>query len=159
MGCGKSYTGRQLAGATDMPYTDLDFYIEKKEDRSITSIFQNDGESVFRDLESAYLKEVLQLEELILAAGGGTPCFNNNMELITTLTTSIYLKASPELLLERLQALGTERPLLAEMNEEELKSFIDKTLEQRMPYYEQANLIINADGDTVTPILELIRKK
>lgn len=159
MGCGKSFTGQQLAEAMDLPYTDLDFYIEKKEERTITSIFENEGESVFRDLESAYLKEVLQHEELILAAGGGTPCFNNNMELITSLTTSVYLKASPELLLERLQSLGNDRPLIAEMNEEEIKSFIEKTLEQRMPYYEQANLIIDADGDTVAPILELIRQK
>lgn len=156
MGCGKSYTGKKLSEAKQLSYTDLDSYIESKSDKSIATIFREDGEGAFRNLETAYLKEVLQYDDLILAAGGGTPCFNNNMSFIKQTSTSVYLQADPDILFERLRSHDIQRPLLDDMDDEELRLFISSTLIERVPYYQQANYIVDAEGDTVASILKLM---
>ena len=83
MGSGKSRVGKALSQCIDIPYIDLDSYIEIQEKSSIESIFNNKGEVYFRKKERHYLEQLLlQKEPVILALGGGTPCYYDSMDFI-----------------------------------------------------------------------------
>ena len=81
MGCGKSSVGKKLAKKMGFDFLDLDDYIEEKEKRTISEIFEKEGEAGFRGLEKKYLQEVSALKDKIVSTGGGTPCFYDNMAL------------------------------------------------------------------------------
>lgn len=102
MGCGKSTLGRALSKQTGIELIDLDHYIERRFHRSITDIFAIEGETRFRDLERRMLEETGEFENVVIACGGGTPCFGNNMEFMNSHGTTVYLEASEERLLDRL---------------------------------------------------------
>jgi shikimate kinase len=90
-GSGKSTFGKQLAQQLNFVFVDLDHVIEKETGKSISDIFQQEGEGKFRELESFYLEKCLDgVEGFILATGGGTPCFNDNMDLINKESVSIF---------------------------------------------------------------------
>lgn len=150
MGSGKSTLGRALATAKNISFVDLDVYIAEREKCSVPDIFKNKGEIYFRKKEALYLQEVLQKEEdMVLALGGGTPCFGNNMQLIQAAgAVSIYLKYQPQSLTQRLLQEKDRRPLLAEIKEIDLEEFIRKYLFDRNPYYAQATHIIAMDDLT-----------
>ncbi len=150
MGSGKSTLGRALATAKNISFVDLDVYIAEREKCSVPDIFKNKGEIYFRKKEALYLQEVLQKEEdMVLALGGGTPCFGNNMQLIQAAgAVSIYLKYQPQSLTQRLLQEKDRRPLLAEIKEIDLEEFIRKHLFDRNPYYAQATHIIAMDDLT-----------
>lgn len=142
MGCGKSFTGRALAKALNWHFTDMDDYLEEQENRSIKTIFATDGEQGFRQLERKYLKEILEKEEkIVISAGGGAPCFFDNIQVMNEKAVSIFLKTPVSVLVERLRKETAHRPLLVGMTEEELSIFIEQKLEKREKYYEQANVI------------------
>jgi len=105
MGSGKSTVGKRLAEEYSWQFIDLDDYIEQAEEMTIASIFDQKGEIYFRKKELYYLKELLQKEEnIVLATGGGTPCYGTNMkEILATTENCFYLKVSIKGLLERLQ--------------------------------------------------------
>ena len=91
-GSGKSTIGKALAAELDRHFTDLDQTIEGEEQQTIPAIFKNQGEQTFRQLETKYLKQVSSQEDLqVIATGGGTPCFHNNMEFINKSGVSVYL--------------------------------------------------------------------
>lgn len=99
MGCGKSFWGQQLAKERHIPFYDLDSYIEENEMCSINEIFATKGEDEFRKLENNYLSDLIhKKEKYVLATGGGTPCFYNNMKLINENGSTCYLNASEDLL-------------------------------------------------------------
>ena len=153
MGSGKSTVAKLLAKALNLPFTDLDDYIEKKEKKSIKELFKDNGEIYFRLQESKYLKEVLEdTSPGIMALGGGTPCYANNMELIKHFSESFYLKGSIATLSERLRSEKSQRPLIAALNEEQLTEFIAKHLFERRAFYEQASKIVIIDGKTAEVI-------
>lgn len=146
MGCGKSAVAAKLSSLINCEYIDLDAIIEKKEGISITNIFKMHGESYFRTLETEILKSFdTDPRTLIIACGGGTPCFNNNIELINRSGLSVYLKTSVDTLYRRLLNESSKRPLIADKPEAELKLFIEMLLKQREEYYEKCKLIINTD--------------
>jgi shikimate kinase len=153
MGSGKSTVAKLLAKALNLPFTDLDDYIEKKEKKSIKELFKDNGEIYFRLQESKYLKEVLEdTSPGIMALGGGTPCYANNMELIKHFSESFYLKGSIATLSERLRSEKSQRPLIAALNEEQLTEFIAKHLFERRTFYEQASKTVIIDGKTAEVI-------
>ena len=160
MGSGKSTIGRHLASILSYDFIDLDDYIELKEDQSITSIFQSKGEIYFRKIETKYLEELLSSEgNFILALGGGTPCYSNNMDLILTTKTakSIYLKLSIASLVKRLKSEKQNRPLINHLtSDEDLLEFVGKHLFERNQYYSQSNFTINTDGKSIKGITEVI---
>ena len=160
MGSGKSTIGRHLASILSYDFIDLDDYIELKEDQSITSIFQSKGEIYFRKIETKYLEELLSSEgNFILALGGGTPCYSNNMDLILTTKTakSIYLKLSIASLVKRLKSEKQNRPLINHLtSDEDLLEFVGKHLFERNQYYSQSNFTINTDGKSIKGIAEVI---
>src|SRR5688500_7831796 len=102
MGCGKSSAGKKLANKLGFEFIDLDEMIEKQYQKSVSEIFETEGENKFREYEHNCLKGLLDKENIVISLGGGTPCYYNNMELINTHGTSIYLKMSTEVLASRL---------------------------------------------------------
>ncbi len=145
MGAGKSYIGKQLSKKLTISFTDLDEEIEKGEKMSIADIFELYGETHFRSLEKKYLHRSSSQNNTIIATGGGTPCFNDNMEWINSNGWSIYLKASPSLLIHRLKAELDKRPILKGLSDIELESKLEEMLGQRECYYQKADVIWNQD--------------
>ena len=162
MGSGKSTIARLLSKSMNFEFQDLDEIIEKELNLSVATIFEQKGEVFFRKLEHQVLQRMLQNKEnLILSLGGGTPCFANNQDLLKKEgVITIYLKASIEKLYDRLRNQKSNRPLIANKNEEEMKEFIAKHLFERSYYYNQAKYIISTDDkstqETVSEIKSLL---
>ena len=144
-GSGKTTLGRRLAKYLKLQFTDLDTKIEERYHSSIPHIFEKYGESAFRECEYNTLTELLGQQNVLIATGGGAPCFNNAMQLINAQATSVYLKLSEDILLERLLISHKKRPLTQKLDKEELKQYIHKTLQERAPYYEQASIILEEE--------------
>lgn len=144
MGSGKSTAGKKLAAKLGLSFLDLDEYIEKEYGKTINGIFESEGEERFRELEHLYLKNVMAMDNIVLSLGGGTPCFYNHMELINKNGISVYFKMSVDTLANRLRNAKKDRPLIRDMSEEELKSFITASLEKREAFYLQAHYKVKA---------------
>lgn len=162
MGCGKSTIAQNLSKAINIPFLDLDNCIEKKANLSIKEIFEKYGEIYFRKLEHEMFVELLQSSEnSIIGLGGGTPCYANNHELLKRDDViSVYLKASIDTLYNRLVYNKSKRPLIANMDEEEMREFIAKHLFDRSFYYNHAQYKVSVDDktveETVQDILEIL---
>lgn len=164
MGAGKTTIGRILAESLSLPFYDLDWYIEERQRRTISQIFADQGESGFREIERKTLHEAAEFEDIVLACGGGTPCFFDNMEYMNRQAQTVYLKASPEVLLRHLRMGRTERPLLKDKTEDEMRQYIQESLTAREPFYNQAQYTLNIDvldnqdkiEDTVRMLRELL---
>lgn len=143
MGSGKSVFGKKLASALKLEFYDLDKLIEERYKISIPSIFSCFDENIFRNLESITLKEFENKNNFLLSLGGGTPCFNNNLEIIKKLGTSIYIKLDAKSLTHRLINSKTKRPLITNLSEQELLHKVETMLIERENYYSQADLIVN----------------
>lgn len=158
MGCGKSTIANNLSEKTNLPFLDLDHYIEEMTKMSIKELFEKRGEVHFRKLEHDAFQTLLDEEKtIILGLGGGTPCYANNHELLQRPdVVSIYLKASVSTLFERLSRNKSKRPLIANLNDAELQEFIAKHLFDRSYYYNQAQHKISVDDKTVEETVESI---
>jgi shikimate kinase len=159
MGCGKSFIGRRLADLLGFQFVDVDTLIENTEGVTIAQLFENQGETHFRQIETDTLKRLGKWSEVVIATGGGAACFHNNMDWMNANGVTIYLKATPELLLSRLKSEAEKRPLLRGRSEPELLDFIRQKLADREPFYSQATLIVkqNDDGEqVVTDVLSAL---
>ena len=147
MGSGKTSIGKKLAKKLEIDFIDLDDYIEEREGSTINKIFSEKGEIYFRKLENKLLKTLLNSKnDFILAVGGGTPCYANNINLINEASIAVYLKASIQKLYDKLRLKKDKRPLIKDLEDHQLKEFIAKHLFERTPFYEKAQIIINTDG-------------
>lgn len=153
MGSGKSTLGKQLAATLNRTYLDLDRFIETEENRTIPEIFDKEGESYFRILESKALNKVLDYSRQVIAVGGGAPCYPGNLEMIREKSVSVYLKISEAELLKRLAYSSTSRPLMKGKNESEIQIIIRDLLAGRESFYLQADIIIESDNITVPMII------
>jgi shikimate kinase len=158
MAVGKTTIANLLSEKIDFKAIDLDKIIENRAGLGIPEIFAQKGEIYFRKIEHELFKEVLNdNENLIISTGGGTPCYANNHLLLTGGNiTSVYLKASLGLILERLESEKNERPLVANKSEEELKEFVAKHLFERSYFYNQAGHTISVDHKSPEEIAEEI---
>lgn len=138
MGAGKTTVGRALAKELDMPFYDLDWYIETRRHKAVAQIFAEQGEEAFRRIEYNMLHEVAEFENVVISCGGGTPCFFDNMDYMNAQGQVVYLKATTEVLMEHLKMARTERPLLKGKSPQELKAFIEEQLCARETYYSKA---------------------
>lgn len=144
MGCGKSTHGKKLASVFKTPFVDLDNYIQKHENKTIQFIFDNEGEDEFRRLETKYLQQVInENNTAVISLGGGTVCFNNNIDTIKQNGILIYIEMPAAALAQRLKNSKQKRPLLNGLMPEEYETFIEKRLTDRNPYYRQAHIITN----------------
>lgn len=159
MGSGKSTIGKKLSEILNLELIDLDDYIQKMENLTISQIFATKGEIYFRKKEHFYLNELLKRDDLILSLGGGTPCYGDNMSVILNAAHahSIYLKSSIPNLVQRLSAEKLKRPLIAHLKtDEELTEFIGKHLFERSFFYNQSHQTIVTDGKSIATIVEEI---
>lgn len=138
MGCGKSTLGRKLAKYLNLQFVDMDHYIEERNCKSVPQIFADDGEAEFRKKERKALEELSEFTDIVIATGGGAPCFFDNMDWMNKTGQTIYMNISPEILASRLLKSKTERPLIKGKSREELVRFIDETLDKRKAFYTQA---------------------
>lgn len=157
-GVGKSTVGKKLAGKLNYSFIDLDQYFEQKYCFSIPTFFQQFGEPLFRELERKVLEEVLQKDKVVIATGGGTACFFDNMALINGKCTSIYLQMAEKSIFERLSHSKRPRPLTSSLSAEELRNYIHSTLEKREPFYLQAHLTLKGENFDIDEALRLLNE-
>jgi shikimate kinase len=162
MGAGKSVIGKSLSKSLGCKFFDLDAYIELKEGKKISQIFEEKNEVFFRKLENKYLKELILIKDKkIISTGGGTPCFENNFNIIQSCSNSVsvYLKASVETILDRLKGSVDKRPIISNFqNEDSIKEFIKKHLFERSFYYEKSKIKIRTDDIEIRDIVSLIKE-
>jgi len=156
MGSGKTHWGKQLASQLKIPFFDLDEVISEREKKSVTQIFAECGEEGFRVKEKAILEDLIdQYPSMVLSCGGGTPCFFNNIERMKKYGTVVWLNTHVEVLLQRLMKEKATRPLIKNINDDDMRSYIIRKLNERRMYYEQADVII--DNENSMPVSEFIQ--
>ena len=156
MGSGKTTIGRKLAAPIGFDFIDADHYIEQKSGLSVAQIFEQQGEVAFRKIEHNALLELLQRDYVVISTGGGMPCYNNNIDLMLANGKVIYLKTSPQALTKRLMRSRTERPLIKDRSEAELRQYIEERLTEREPVYNRAHISIQTENITTEEILRTL---
>ena len=154
MGVGKTTIGKQIAALNKVVFIDTDSQIEIKTSKSIKEIFETDGEIAFRKLETDTIRSINK--KAIIACGGGLPAHNNNIEYLKHKGIVIYLKASTETLIKRLEKNKNKRPLISNLTNEKRLEFIRKILKERERSYKQADYTIETDNKTVKEVLREI---
>ncbi|MCD7927114.1 MAG: shikimate kinase [Bacteroides sp.] len=144
MGAGKTTLGKAFAREMGLNFIDLDWYIEERYHKTVQQLFTERGEQGFRELEQKMLHEVAEFEDVVISAGGGTPCFFDNMEYMNTCGDTVFLDVSPEILFRRLRVAKQQRPLLTNKSDEELMTFICEALQKRIPFYSKAKHLFKA---------------
>jgi shikimate kinase len=157
-GSGKTTLGRQLATHLHVPFVDLDHYIERKEGKSVRKIFEKTGESWFRKTEALALRQATEeYEQGIIATGGGTPCFEGNMDFINRHGISVYVEVPITEILSRMKAEGIAvRPLLAGKTDEQLHQFFSETLSHRKQFYNKATITYASANPNAGELCRLI---
>lgn len=158
MGSGKTFWTKKIAKWIKSAGYDLDDLIEMTEEKTISEIFEEDGEDYFRKLEAKILRWFTEKKKYVLAAGGGTPCFHENMNWMKKEGVVIWLDESVEVLVQRLAAEKAHRPLIAHLSNEEIAQFIQQKLVERHAYYQQANYRLTSDQITEAGLKKLIQK-
>jgi shikimate kinase len=156
MGSGKSYWTKKIAKWIKSAGYDLDDLIEMNEEKTISEIFAEDGEEQFRKMEAKILRWFKEKKKYVLATGGGTPCFQDNMAWMKKEGIVIWLDESVEVIVKRLIDEKAHRPLIADLNEEELTKFIQGKLIERHSFYSQANYRLSSDQITDAKLKQLI---
>jgi shikimate kinase len=169
MGSGKTHYGKLLSAYYEVPFIDLDAMIEAEEGMTISSIFQLKGENYFREREATVLRTIVGTFSTnikkndnklpifgVLSCGGGTPCFNGNMEWMNDHGLTVWMAPDSEILVKRLKSETDSRPLIAGLDESELKQQVEDRLKAREPYYSLANLKITNPSISVQELHEQI---
>lgn len=155
---GKTTLGKQLAEKLHIPFIDLDKAIEQRSGKNISNIFDTEGEDHFRKTEKTVLAEWIKSQpHFVMATGGGTPCFSNNMDIMKKNGLVIYLSVGVRELVRRNLAAPESRPLLRGLNELEMQSFINNHLAERLPHYKKANLTLKENDLDLVKIIQDIQ--
>lgn len=157
MGSGKSLIGFSLAQKLQTEFFDLDKEIEKKNSCSISEFFRIHGETEFRKEEASLLREIEgQHNSFVIATGGGTPCFHNNMKWMNETGKTLYLKVSVSTLINRLKKDKVNRPLLSSLTDNNLEVFIENLFKEREKYYLQSAMVVIPENFSSFTLLENI---
>ncbi|WP_281613661.1 shikimate kinase [Flammeovirga sp. SubArs3] len=156
-GSGKSTLAKELSELISLPFYDMDSEIEIREEAPIPTIFELNGEDYFRKVEQKVVQE-FKPDNSIIATGGGAPCFFNNMEVLNRLGTTVFVDIAPLELTERVWEQHGSRPLLAQESKEEIFQAIQAKREQRLPFYNKAQIIINGGVKTPKELAEEIKE-
>jgi len=157
MASGKTRLGKQLSARLGYAFADLDDMFEAHSHISIADFFSKYSEAGFRKLEAEILKETFQMERTVIATGGGTPCYGDNMQLIRSNGFSIYIRHEPGLLAARLLQIKKSRPVLSHIPDMELPAFIQQHLKEREFFYQQSDLEFCPDTQPFTWLMERLR--
>ena len=142
-GAGKTYLGRLWAEDNGLAFYDLDEMIEKEERMSVEKIFATYGEGYFREKEAAVLRNTDRFDDCIIACGGGTPCFFDNMDWMRRNGITVFLDQSPENIFHYLVTDKTVRPLLP-VGKEKLEDFIKEKSAERYGWYKQSEIVLSS---------------
>ena len=158
MGSGKTTFGKKLANKLELRFIDLDEAIAYKYQLSIKTLIEQHGIDFFRETERDTLK-LLDIENAVIATGGGTPCYFDNLEWMKRRGVVVYLNVSEGIIFSRLKNTELEeRPLLKDLDDEGLKDFISKKLTERLPFYNQAHISFDPVHEKMESLIELLEK-
>lgn len=159
LGSGKSYLGKALSQAANLPFIDLDEAIELQEGISIAEIFSRHDEAYFRKVEAEVLRTQTQSRsDFVMATGGGAPCFHHNMQYMNAAGTTVFINTPITTIVQRMDAQQVlQRPLLAGTSESSLKEKLKNILQQRISFYEQAHISCNGESITAEQLLQLLK--
>ena len=152
MGAGKSGVAKRLAARLGWQSCDTDTMFEEKYRISINDFFDKYGQDLFRKLESDIIRSTAQMENVVVATGGGTPCFFDNMSFMNENGLTVFLSMSPKSAAVRLSQTKKKRPLTKGLSGDELLHFIEQQYEQRLPFYTQAQMTFKAENCDVEGI-------
>jgi shikimate kinase len=158
MGSGKTYWADKLKKKLKIPAYDLDNLVEIMEEQTIAEMFAEKGEEYFRKEESKMLRLFKEKKSFILSCGGGTPCFNDNMQWMNKNGITVWLNETVEVLSGRLAEEKEQRPLIKDLDDDGLKEFLQRKLEERKEYYEQAKYKLSGDQLTESGLIKLLRE-
>ncbi len=157
MGSGKTHWGRLLSEKLGIPFFDLDEEIVGQAGKPITEIFATAGEEQFRVMESDILHQLSESNDrFIMARGGGTPCYFNNIDYMNQAGTSVWINTPLETLFSRLVNQKSKRPLIRDLSDDQLRGFISKKFSDRRMYYEQAELVVDEEPVELDKLIETI---
>jgi len=160
LGSGKSVLGKELSQRVKLPFIDLDDVLEAQAGMKVSEIFSTKGEEHFRMIEAASLREQSSQKEFVMATGGGTPCFHDNMMYINKTGTSVFVNTPVSEIVKRLKGEQRKsRPLLANVSDDQLQPTLEAMLQNRLRFYKQAHFTVNPEISTVLDILELLQTK
>jgi shikimate kinase len=145
MGAGKSTTARRLANRLGWEVVDTDAMFEEKYKISVNDFFNKYDEPLYRKLESEVLKATERLENVVIATGGGTACYFDNMEWMNAHGLTVFMRISPQAAVDRVIHSRHKRPLAVGKSEEELTEFVKTHYAGRLPFYEQARLTVKSE--------------
>lgn len=157
MGSGKTYWGRKLSRALELPLFDLDEQIAAAEGMTIAEIFNRKGESYFRELERDALRAARTEPRFVVSCGGGAPCFFDNMEVMNESGLTVWLDAPVPVMVERLKRRRHERPLIRELDDKALTAYVERKLEERRPFYSRAHLVLDPEHYDLSSLTEKIK--
>ena len=152
MGSGKSKTGPDLAKIINYAFVDIDDVIEKASKQSISEIFENDGETVFRDLEKQVLKEISQHHSLVIATGGGLVTLPENWGILHQ-GIVIWLDLDLQRSIKRIESDTKKRPLL---DQEDISQTFHQIYESRKPMYLESDLRIEVEEESPKEVASMI---
>lgn len=153
MGAGKTKLGKGLARKLNIPFYDTDQMIEQEEQLSVAQIFKMKGEHYFRALEKNVVENIGDKTDFVLSVGGGLPCNGTLMDELNKLGTTIYLKHSLGVLLQRLRNNKQNRPLILNLSDDELGDFISNKLEERERFYLKSQLVLKTEEQSPNAII------
>ena len=156
MAGGKSTIGNDLSQIMNAPFVDLDTLIEQEIGLDICDIFHQKGEHFFRKQEQYYLTTLTYTQNMIVAVGGGTPCFFDNMHFMNTVGLTIYLKVSCEELVNRLQ-FSNSRPMLFN-KKVNLQDLVKEQLIEREKYYQKSQYVIESDDISIEHVSQVLKQ-
>jgi shikimate kinase len=159
MASGKSNLGRLLAGKLGYEFLDLDYLFEERYRISIPDFFEKYDEAAFREIERKLLRETIEMEDVVVSTGGGTPCFFDNMLFIKQAGLSVYLCWKVPALVRRLKMVKLKRPLLKNIPPEELERHVAGQLHRREVFYTQADFVIQGEGIDLDDLLHTLRNR
>lgn len=159
MGSGKTTAGKKLAAKIDYHFLDLDQEIERIEGKSIPEIFKSKGEDYFRSREKAALQSCFEKEKVVVACGGGTPCYFDNLKKMKANGVVVYLEMKPAALADRLKNGIAQRPVLQNKTDKDLLAFITRQLDKRLPFYMKADIMVSGLDFKVEPLVERLQLK
>ena len=145
MGAGKTFLGKLWAEDNSLSFFDLDLLIEDEERMSVEKIFSTYGEDYFREKEAAVLRNTDRFDDCIIACGGGTPCFFDNIQWMNKTGVTVFLNESPENIFHHIINEKKMRPLLKSQTAESLPVFIEEKLNERIPFYSQSKISLPSE--------------
>ena len=159
MGAGKSTAAKRLANRLGWDVADTDELFEAKYRISVCDFFHKYDEALYRKLESEVLKSTESLDNVVVATGGGTACYFDNMEWMNQHGLTVFLKISEKAVVDRLLHAKRKRPLAIGKSEEELTAFVSQHYGSRLPFYEQARITVKSEDLDLDNLIQLIENE